>query len=48
MVSVATFAQKVMGKVVDENGNALQHVSLQVVGKEDLYILDSIVLEFYN
>lgn len=36
MVSVATFAQKIMGKVVDENGNALQHVSLQVVGKEDL------------
>lgn len=31
MASVATFAQKVTGIVVDEKGKALQHVSLQLV-----------------
>lgn len=36
MVSASTFAQKVTGKVVDEKGNALQHVSLRVVGNDAL------------
>ena len=36
MASAATFAQKVTGKVVDEKGNAMQHVSLQAVGNNAL------------
>ncbi len=36
MASVATFAQKVTGIVVDEKGKALQHVSLQLVENNTL------------
>lgn len=36
MVSVAAFAQKVSGRVVDEKGKPLQNVSLQIIGRDSL------------
>ena len=36
MVSVAAFAQKVSGRVVDEKGKPLQNVSLQVIGRDSI------------
>ncbi len=36
MASLATYAQKVSGKIVDEKGNALQNVSLRLLGEESI------------